>query len=213
MRLGRFRLAFWAGLGLATLALTMATLWPLHASAVSHEGGPIETISAAALFAAGMAALYRFPGVNRMYIGLVCLLLAERELEADIYPMGSTLYWVLSTFDTLLDIAVLRVALGLLVIGGFIRHGIPNVLRALKLRAPFLLVFVLAGLSACVAQVLEEVSGIYAADLSHAMMVRVFVLEEMLEMFFSIGVLVAVLIGWPKTYFQETLSRTRRKLL
>ncbi len=208
LRFSRFWFSFCAALGLATFALTMAMLFPLRASAVSHEGGPIETVSAAALFAAGVAALYRFPGLNRMYIGLVCLLLAERELDAGIYPIGSTRYWVLSNFDTLLDMAVLQVALAVLVMGGFARHGMPNTLWALKLRAPFLQVFVFAGLSACIAQVVEEVSGVYAADLSDVVMVRLFVLEEMLEMLFAVGVLIAVLIGWPKTHFQRRLNGT-----
>ncbi|WP_299752665.1 hypothetical protein [uncultured Tateyamaria sp.] len=212
LRFSSFCIAFCTALGLAALALTMATLWPLQASAVSHEGGPIETISAAALFAAGVTALYRFPGLNRMYIGLVYLLLAERELDAGIYPMGSKFYWVLSSIDTLLDITVLRVVLAVLIIGGFSLHGIPNALRALKLRAPFLLVFVLAGLLACVAQVLEEVSSVHAADLSHVMIVRLLVWEEILEMFFSIGMLAAVLIGWPKACSHEAQNRSLPKL-
>ncbi|WP_170764167.1 hypothetical protein [Ruegeria lacuscaerulensis] len=203
MSFGTDRFAFRAVLVTAALILTAVTIWPIQASALNQEGGPFETISAAALLAAGLAALYRFPGATRLYIGLVCLLLAERELEADIYAVGSIPFWVLNGLDTLLDMTIVRVVLAVVVVGGVVWHGMPNAWRALKQRAPFLFVFVLAGMFAVIAQLLEEVSGMFSADLSQVMMVRLFVLEETLEMFFSIGILAAVLIGWPKSRTEE----------
>ncbi|MCG7518888.1 hypothetical protein [Ruegeria sp. Ofav3-42] len=190
----------------ALLVLSAVSIWPIQALALNEEGGLFETVSAAALFAAGVAALWRYPGVNRLYIALVCLLLAERELEADIYPADSMPYWVLSGLDNLLDMTLVRIILAALVIGGVVWHGVPNAWRAVKRRAPFFVIFVLTGMLAVVAQLLEEVSGIYSADLSATMMVRFVVLEETLEMFFSIGILASVLIGWPKSDSEETLN-------
>ena len=201
---GTDRFAFRAAIVGVVLVLAAVVVWPLQAFGLNQEGGPIETISAAALFTAGIAALYRFPGVTRLYIGLVCLLLAERELEADIYATDSLPYWILNGLDTVLDMTLVRVVLAVLVLGGLVWHGVPSAWRAFRQRAPFLLVFFLAGMSAFVAQVLEELSGAFSAELSQIMMMRLFVLEETLEMFFSIGILAAVLIGWPKSKTEET---------
>ena len=94
----------------------------------------------------------------------------------------------------------------MIVLGGVVWHGIPNAWRALKARAPFLLVFLLAGMAAVVAQGLEEISSAMGAEMSQVMAIRLFALEETLEMFFSIGILAAVLIGWPKTKTDETID-------
>ncbi|WP_170465304.1 hypothetical protein [Ruegeria arenilitoris] len=203
--LGADRIVYAIVLTIASLVLAAVSIWPVQALALNQEGGLFETISAAALFVAGLAALWRYPGLSRLYIGLVCLLLAERELEADIYPVDSLPYWVLNGLDTALDMTLVRIALVAIVIGGVVWHGVPNAWHAVKQRAPFFAVFVLAGVLAVVAQVLEEVSGKYSADLSALMRVRFFVLEETLEMFFSIGILASVLIGWPKSDSEETL--------
>ncbi len=204
--LGSGWIAFRAALALGAVLLGVAALWPVQSSTLNQEGGLIETLSAAALFSAGLAAFYRFPGIKRMYIGLVCLLLAERELDADIYPVGSMPFEVLTGLDAALDITAVRIALGLIVLGGLVCHGIPNAFRAARDRAPFLVIFVLAGTCAVVAQGLEEVSFLYREVFSGIMMVRFFVLEEMLEMFFSIGIFASVLIGWPKAEIDGTLN-------
>ncbi|WP_420586578.1 hypothetical protein [Ruegeria sp.] len=198
------RFSLHTALVVAFLVLAAVAIWPVQASALNQEGGPFETISAAALFAAGLAALYRFPGLKRLYIGVVCLLLAERELEADIYAVDSLPFYVLNGLDVALDMTIVRVVLAVVVLGGLVWHGIPTGWKAFKARAPFLLVFVLAGTSAFVAQLLEEISGVLGAGISELMVTRLFVMEETLEMFFSIGILAAVLIGWPKTKTDET---------
>ena len=192
-----YRSALRSALVLATLILCVEVTWPFEAAAFNQEGGLIETISAVGLFAAGLVALVRYPGVNRMYVGLVCLLLAERELEASIYVDGNAPFALLAGLDSLLDLTIVQVLLLVLVVGGVIWHGIPRGWRALRLRAPFLMVFMVAGAIAVIAQVLEEVAGLYSAELSEVMAMRAFVLEETFEMFFSIGVLSSVLIGWP----------------
>lgn len=191
---------------IAILILAAVSIWPVQALDLNEEGGLFETISAAALFASGLAALWRYPGITRLYIALVCLLLAERELEAEIYPVDSLPYWVLNGLDSVLDMTSVRIVLAVIVIGGALWHGAPTAWQAVKRPAPFFVIFVLAGLLAVTAQLLEEVSGIYQADLSTLMTVRLFVLEETLEMFFSIGILVSVLIGWPKSDAEETLN-------
>jgi Zn-dependent protease with chaperone function len=203
---GPDRAAYVSVLLIAILILAAVSIWPVQALALNEEGGLFETISAAALFAAGLAALWRYPGITRLYIALVCLLLAERELEAEIYPVDSLPYWVLNGLDSVLDMTSVRIVLAVIVIGGALWHGAPTAWQAVKRRAPFFVIFVLAGLLAVTAQLLEEVSGIYQADLSTLMTVRFFVLEETLEMFFSIGILASVLIGWPKSDAEETLN-------
>ncbi|MBO9410173.1 MULTISPECIES: hypothetical protein [unclassified Ruegeria] len=195
-----------AALAAMALVLVVISIWPEQASRFNQEGGVIETGSAFALLAAGFAAFYRFPGVKRLYIGVVCLLLAERELEADVYSVGTFPHTILSGLDVMLDMTAVRIVLAVIVLGGLIWHGVPTGWRALKARAPFLLVFFLAGMSAVVAQLLEEVSGMMGADMSQTMILRLFVLEETLEMFFSIGILAAVLIGWPKANTEETVN-------
>lgn len=204
--LGPKRAVYVSVLLIATLVLVAVSIWPVQALALNDEGGLFETISAAALIASGVAALWRYPGITRLYIALVCLLLAERELEAEIYPVDSLPYWALNGLDNLLDMTLVRVVLAVVVIGGALWHGVPTAWQAVKRRAPYFVIFVLAGLLAVIAQLLEEVSGIYQADLSAIMAVRFFVLEETLEMFFSIGILASVLIGWPKTDAEETLN-------
>ncbi|MEX0306576.1 MAG: hypothetical protein AB3N12_04225 [Ruegeria sp.] len=178
-------------------------IWPQAAAAFNQEGGLIETISAIALLVAGLVALARFRGTSRLYIGLVCLLLAERELEAEVYTEGSVPFVVLSWIDLVLDVTAVRIVLAAIVIGGLLWHGIPNGIRAFKIRAPFLKVFVLAGSVAVLAQLLEEISELFHEYLSVAMVTRLFVMEETLEMYFSIGILAAVLIGWPKPKSEE----------
>ncbi|MES0823769.1 hypothetical protein [Ruegeria sp. SCP11] len=200
---GTDRFAFRAAIFLAAMVLCAIWVWPMQAAVFNQEGGLIETGSAVALLGSGLAAFYRYPGISRLYIGVVLLLLAERELEADIYAVDSVAYAVLSGLDDLLDMTIVRVVLAVVVLGGFVLHGVPSAWRALKARAPFLLVFFLAGMSAVVAQGLEEVSSAFGADMSDIMVTRLFVLEETLEMFFSIGILAAVLIGWPKTKAEE----------
>ncbi len=201
---GTERFAFCAAIFMAVLVLCAIWVWPMQAAAFNQEGGLIETGSAVALLISGLAALYRYPGISRLYIGVVLLLLAERELEADIYAVDSVTYAVLGGLDDLLNMTIVRVVLAVVVLGGVVLHGVPNAWRALKARAPFLLVFFLAGMSAVVAQGLEEVSSAFGADMSDIMVTRLFVLEETLELFFSIGILAAVLIGWPKTKAEET---------
>ncbi len=200
---GADHLAFRVALLLALVFLCAIAIWPLQASAFNQEGGLIETISAAALFVAGLAALVRYPGITRLYIALVCLLLAERELEAEVYAEGSLPFLVLDGLDTLLDMTAVRIVLAVIILGGVIWHGIPNGWRAFKQRAPFLMVFLLAGTVAVIAQLLEEVSGLFDENLSVTMATRLFVMEETLEMYFSIGILAAVLIGWPKSKAEE----------
>ncbi len=204
-RFGVDRFWFWAGLGVAALILGCIALFPLQAEVFNQEGGLIETISAAGLFTAGVVALVKYRGLARLYIGVGCLLLAERELEADIYAEGSVPFAVLSGLDGLLDMTLVRVALAVVVLGGVLWHGIPNAWRAVRVQAPFLAIFVLAGLAAVVAQGLEEISGLYEATMSSVMKTRLFVLEETLEMYFSIGILASVLIGWPKEPTDESL--------
>ncbi|WP_170417793.1 MprA protease, GlyGly-CTERM protein-sorting domain-containing form [Ruegeria atlantica] len=204
--LGHVRAVYVPVFVIAVLVLVAVSIWPVQALALNEEGGLFETISAAALFAAGLAALRRYTGITRLYIALVCLLLAERELEAEIYSVDSLPYWLLSSLDSLLDMTLVRVVLAVVVIGGVLWHGVPTAWQAAKRRAPFFVIFVLAGLLAVTAQLLEEVSGIYQADLSAIMTVRFFVLEETLEMFFSIGILASVLIGWPKSDAEEKLN-------
>ncbi|NOD68131.1 hypothetical protein [Ruegeria sp. HKCCD7303] len=198
------RLVLWGAALLAGALVSVILVWPEFAAKFNHEGGPIETVSAAGLFVAGLAALWRYRGVTRAYIGLTCLLLAERELEADIYSEGSLPFAILHGLDVFLDIVWVRVALILLVLGGAIWHGIPTGWRAFKQRNLSLIVFVAAGCAAVTAQLLEEFVGLYSGALSDLMQVRLFVLEETLEMFFSIGILASVLIGWPKTQSNGT---------
>ncbi len=198
----------WGALAFLGLVLCAVAIWPVQAEAFSQEGGLIETVSAIALFTASLAALVRFPGIKRLYIGIVCLLLTERELESDIYEKGSLPFLILDGLDGLLDITVVRIVLAIIVVGGLIWHGIPNGWRAVKARAPFLVVFVLAGTTTVVAQGLEAISSAYSAEMSVNMIARLFVMEEALEMFFSIGILASVLIGWPKTRIEETSNDT-----
>ena len=203
IRIGANRNVFFVVLVSAVSFLFVVLIWPEAAAAFIQEGGLIETISATALLVSGLVALTRFRGISRLYIGLVCLLLAERELEAEVYTEGSAPFVVLNWVDLLLDVTAVRIVLAAIVIGGLLWHGIPNGIKALKIRAPFLMIFFLAGSVAVLAQLLEEISGLFDEYLSVAMATRLFVMEETLEMYFSIGILAAVLIGWPKPKSEE----------
>ncbi len=203
IRIGANRNVFFVVLVSAVSFLCVVVIWHQPAATFIQEGGLIETISASALLAAGLVALVRFRGVSRLYIAVVCLLLAERELEAEVYTEGSAPFVVLNWVDLLLDVTAVRIVLAAIVIGGLLWHGIPNGIKALKIRAPFLMIFFLAGSVAVLAQLLEEISGLFDEYLSVAMVTRLFVMEETLEMYFSIGILAAVLIGWPKPKSEE----------
>ena len=191
------------GFAVATLSvfccLSAIAIWPRQAAVFNQEGGPIETLSAGCLLLAGLVALVKFQGFKRLYIGLICLLLSERELEAEIYLDGTLFHSVLSGLDDVLDIALVRVALLVTICAGLLLHGTPVALLAMKQRTPSFFVFLGAGMCALVAQILEEISSAFD-DVMHPLMVmRLFVLEETLEMFFAAGILAAVLIGWPKS--------------
>lgn len=67
-----------------------------------------------------------------------------------------------------------------------------------------MIVFIAAGCLAVIAQLLEEFAGLHGEALSSVMKTRLFVMEETLEMFFSIGILASVLIGWSKSHSDET---------
>lgn len=186
------------------LLLGAFVIWPERAAFFNQEGGLFETISAACLFAAGVAALWRYPGLTRLYIGLTYLLLAERELEESVYLEGSLPFLILVGLDAMLDMTMIRVVLACVILGGVIWHGIPTGWRAFKQRVPFMIVFIAAGCLAVIAQLLEEFTGLHSDALSSVMKTRLFVMEETLEMFFSIGILASVLIGWPKSKSDET---------
>ena len=198
------RLTIWFAVLSGVVLLGAVGIWPEQALVFNQEGGLFETLSAACLFAAGVAALWRYPGVTRLYIGLTFLLLAERELEESVYPEGSLPFLILDGLDAVLDVTLVRVVLACVVLGGVIWHGIPTGWRAVKQRASFLIVFIAAGCLAVIAQVLEEFTGLHGEALSSVMKTRLFVMEETLEMFFSIGILASVLIGWPKSNSDET---------
>ena len=198
----------WMALALAAVVLCAIAIWPMQAARLNQEGGLIETGSAVTLFTAGLVALIRFPGIKRLYIATVCLLLAERELESDIYASDSIAFQILDGLDWILDLNPVRVVLAIVVLGGLVWHGVPTGWRAVKIRAPFLVVFVLAGGAAVAAQVFEAISGAYGASMTTQMTTRLFALEETLEMFFSIGILASVLMGWPKSMIEETAHDT-----
>ncbi len=201
---GVARLTIWFAVLSGVVLLGAVGIWPEQALVFNQEGGLFETISAACLFAAGVAALWRYPGVTRLYIGLTFLLLAERELEESVYSEGSLPFLILVGLDAVLDVTVVRVVLACVILGGVIWHGIPTGWRAVKQRTSFMIVFIVAGCLAVIAQLLEEFTGLHSDALSSVMKTRLFVLEETLEMFFSIGILASVLIGWPKSKSDET---------
>lgn len=201
---GVVRLILWLAVLSGVVLLGAVGIWPEQALVFNQEGGLFETISAACLFAAGVAALWRYPGVTRLYIGLTFLLLAERELEAGVYPEGSLPFLILDGLDVVLDVTLVRVVLACVVLGGVIWHGIPTGWCAVKQRASFLIVFIAAGCLAVIAQLLEEFTGLHGQALSSVVKTRLFVMEETLEMFFSIGILASVLIGWSKSNSDET---------
>ncbi len=203
IRFGANQVVIFATLVSAVSFLCVVMVWPQAAAAFNQEGGLIETTSATALLVSGLVALVRYRGISRLYIALVCLLLAERELEAEVYTEGSAPFVVLSWIDLVLDVTAIRIVLAAIVIGGLLWHGVPNGIKALKIRAAFLMVFVLAGSVAVLAQLLEEISGLFGGYITVAMATRLFVMEETLEMYFSIGILAAVLIGWPKPKSEE----------
>ena len=194
----------WFAAVTGVMLLGAIVIWPEQAAFFNQEGGLFETVSAVCLFVAGVVALWRYPGVTRLYIGLTFLLLAEREFEESVYLEGSLPFLILAGLDAMLDMTMIRVVLACVILGGVIWHGIPTGWRAVKQRVPFMIVFIAAGCLAVIAQLLEEYTGLHSDALSTVMKTRLFVMEETLEMFFSIGILASVLIGWPKSKSDET---------
>lgn len=194
---------------LATLLFCAAgVLWPSWAISHVDEGGFVEVTSAVMLFLAALAALLTLKGLPRIYISLGCFLLAEREIDTDIFVADNPLVAVFVTLDSMLEPTWVRLLLGGILIFGTVWHGIPTLWKAWKARAPFLSVFALAVLAVVVAQFVDEIARPKHTDFSKVTLMRLYVVEETLEMLFSIGIFASVLIGWRKSSLQERLHDT-----
>lgn len=183
-------------------------LWPTWAIAHVDEGGIVEVTSALMLFLASVAALLTLKGLPRIYISLGCFLLAEREIDTGIFAADSPLIAVLDALDGMLEPTWIRILLGGILIFGTVWHGIPTLWKAWKARAPFLTVFAVAVLAVVVAQFVDEIARPKHTDFSKLTLMRLYVVEETLEMLFSIGIFASILIGWRKSNLQERLHDT-----
>ncbi len=191
---------------LATLLFcVVGILWPTWAITHVNEGGIVEIASAVMLFGAAVAALVTLKGLPRVYISLGCFLLAEREIDTEIFATDSSIAAVFNAIDNMLDPTWVRVVLGLVLLFGVVWHGMPTIWKARKARAPFLTVFALAVLAVVVAQVVDQVARPKYTDFSQLTLMRLFVVEETLELLFSIGIFASVLIGWRKHQQHETM--------
>ncbi len=190
---------------LATLLFCVAGLfWPKWAIVHVDEGGIVEIVSAVMLFAASVAALATLKGLPRLYISLGCFLLAEREIDTEIFAADSQLVGFFNGLDSMLEPGWVRLVLGSILIFGVVRHGLPTLWKAWKAKAPFLSVFALAVFAVVVAQVVDEIARPKHTDFTKITLMRLYVVEETLEMLFSIGIFASVLIGWRKSQVQET---------
>ncbi len=190
---------------LATLLFCVAgVFWPKWAIVHVDEGGIVEITSAVMLFAAAVAALVTLKGLPRIYISLGCFLLAEREIDTEIFAANSQFVGFFVTLDSMLEPTLVRILLGGILIFGVVWHGIPTLWKAWKAKAPFLSVLALAILAVVVAQVVDEIARPKHTDFSKLALMRFYVVEETLEMLFSIGIFASVLIGWRKSNLQES---------
>lgn len=199
-------LSAWVFMSLFLVGLCV--LFPQRISPYAQEGGAIETVAALGLICAGIAACGAFKGFARIYIALGCLLLAERELDSDTFSENSLIHRLLDSIDALLDHTILQACLLLILLGGVAWHGFSAAWGAWKRRSEAFRLFLAAGTVAIVAQGFEELAEFYSAAQDQENFMRLFIVEEMLEMMFSVGLLVSILMGWRETKGSENTYDT-----
>lgn len=161
-----------------------------------QEGGPVETLSAALLFASGLLVLIPCHRLKALYLPLTCFLLSERELDARSYHETNPLHAFLNGLDVTLDMTAVRAVLLALLLWGVMSHGLPALRRIWVRDRGFLRLMVVTGVIVFVSQIPEELSGALQPGLSDITVARFLVVEEILELFFAVGILGLVLLGW-----------------
>jgi len=191
---GNGRLILWAWALVSLVLVGLCILFPNRIDPHAQEGGVIETVAALTLICAGIAAFAGFKGFARLYIPLGCFLLAERELDSDTFDENGLIHGLLTMIDAFLDQTAVQLCMLLILLGGVAWHGGAAAWQAWKRRSVAFRLFLVAGSMAAVAQGFEELVELRSAGLARAYYVRLFIVEEMLEMLFSVGLLIAVLM-------------------
>ena len=181
-----------AGLALCALALFF------HAGTGDFlsESGPVEMLSAVLHLCSAIGILFLRPLWAWLHLSVVCLLMAEREFEAEVLESGAAL----RLFSEWLDAHVLHnvwvlAPLYLWVLGSLVLLSLPRWWSGLKAGSLVPPLVFLACAFAGLAEVASEGAKMLSAGLTEATHHQLEAFEETGELCFSVGIFAAVLIG------------------
>lgn len=184
-----------AAIGLLVLALTAG--FPRALGGYFHEGGVVETLSAVLLFAAAVLLPARMSGA--VYLSIILALLAEREFDGALLSDGNPLRIGQEWLEThLLHNRLFVAALGVWLLWALARKGWPMFRDALRAQRPEPFLLLLAVGFAALGQIAGEGAKHFAALLSETAYVQLMIVEELAELYFSVGIFAALLVGWPQ---------------
>lgn len=166
-----------------------------------QEGGSVENISAALLLAAAVLLVLLYPLSSHLHLAVIALLLMEREVDASLLPLGHPLRvaqdWIESA---LLHNPLFVAALGVWLVYAGVRHGWPALRGAWRHGSAVPGILAMAvGFAAC-GQIAGEWAKHTAEALSETAYLQLMIVEELSELYFSVGILAAVLVGWRQSH-------------
>lgn len=181
--------------GLLCLALAASLPGPLGAH--FHEGGAVETLSAVLLAVAALALPFRLP--RAFHLSVILALLAEREFDGALLAPGNPLRLAQEWTEAhLLHNRVFVIALALWLLWALARNSGPRYWNALRAGRPEPAVLAVAVGFAVLGQIAGEGAKHFGHLLSETAHLRFMIVEEMAELYFSVGIIAALLVGWPQ---------------
>ncbi len=201
---------FWVVLGLA--GLMCCACFPNALADQFVEGGNVENLSALLLLSSALALVLHYPAGTHLHLGVIAFLLAEREFDTGFLRDGHGVRLVLDWIEaTLLHNLLFAAALGLWLVIELWRKSLPALRAALRADAMIPMVLLIGIGFAVLGQIAGESAKFLSAQLSETAYVQLMIIEELSELYFSIGIFAAVLVGWskPKTIMNARSQKAR----
>jgi len=176
------------------------------------EGGSVENLSALLLLTSALALVLHYPTGTHLHLGVIGFLLAEREFDTGFLRDGHGVRLVLDWIEaTLLHNLLFAATLGLWLAIELLRKSLPSLRAGLRSGTVVPVVLLIGVGFAVLGQMAGESAKFLAAQLSETAYVQLMIIEELSELYFSIGIFVAVLVGWskPKTIMNARCQKAR----
>ncbi|MEP2506493.1 MAG: hypothetical protein ABJH85_17325 [Paracoccaceae bacterium] len=188
-------------LGLAGIAVAAALPQDMQ-NTLSAEAAWIESTSALCLAFAGLMALFLRPLHAWAHISLLAFLLAEREFDARVLPEGSGLRGLIEWIDDgVLHNWVVIAVLGFWLIYGLLRFTWPFLLDNFRRETELHLILGVSVVLVIVSQVTEQLAKSKIEILVSISTLHIW--EELLELYFSISILLIVVVGLRRQFMSR----------